>query len=229
MSYTTLEILEESTKSFHPFMAMVAYKNKNNEVYIESHNINEKGRMLAGVPLSKACITELAGSFSQEQSITPHGKLPPNMLYFDNRIGYRKYIWYNPPGKQTMFFAKSLNIPNGEYYIPGMIYVASGDGLDLYAFKRKTPKDKLYKAPFFNTTNGQVCLGSAKIDYPENPSFYELIAYWEKKFWGTVFTHLGGNTNPTKGNLSIVTKNWKEAFDYEELLETDKTLNDILQ
>lgn len=230
MSYTTHELLEDSKKnSFIPFMAMVAYKNPNDEVYIESHNINTKGRMLAGVPLSKACISELAGAFSEEQSITPHGTIPSTMLYFDSRIGHRKYIWYQPPQKQMMFFHKKLNIPNGQYYIPGIVYVASGDFLDLYAFTGNKPKDKLYKAPFFNTTSGSVCLGKANIEYPQNPTFTELITYWEKKFWLTEFTHLGGSMNPTKDNLVQVTKNSAEAFDYGQLKEMEITLKDLLE
>lgn len=230
MSYTTHEILELSKdSSFTPFMAMVAYKNHRDQVYIESHNINKKGQMLSGVPLSKACITELAGSFSEEQSVTPHGILPANMLYFDSRTGYRKYIWYNPPRRQMMFFHKKLNIANGQYHIPGIVYVAKGDSLDLYAFMGKKPKDKLYKAPFFNTTNGNVCLGNAKIEYPENPTFQDLINYWEKKFWLTEFTHLGGSMNPTKGNLIQVTKDSIKSFDQKQLIEMGITFKELLK
>lgn len=230
MSYTTHEILELSKdSSFTPFMAMVAYKNHRDQVYIESHNINKKGQMLSGVPLSKACITELAGSFSEEQSVTPHGILPANMLYFDSRTGYRKYIWYNPPRRQMMFFHKKLNIANGQYHIPGIVYVAKGDSLDLYAFMGKKPKDKLYKAPFFNTTNGSVCLGNAKIEYPENPTFQDLINYWEKKFWLTEFTHLGGSMNPTKGNLIQVTKDSIKSFDQKQLIEMGITFKELLK
>lgn len=230
MSYTAHEILELSKdSSFTPFMAMVAYKNHRDQVYIESHNINKKGQMLTGVPLSKACITELAGSFSEEQSVTPHGVLPANMLYFDSRTGYRKYIWYNPPRRQMMFFHKKLNIANGQYHIPGIVYVAKGDSLDLYAFMGKEPKDRLYKAPFFNTTNGSVCLGNAKIEYPENPTFQDLINYWEKKFWLTEFTHLGGSMNPTKGNLIQVTKDLIKSFDQKQLVEMDITFKELLK
>ena len=230
MSYTTRDLLDLSKEnSFYPFMAMVAYKNPLDEVYIESHNINSKGPMLAGVPLSKACITELAGSFSEEQSVTPHGVLPANMLYFDSRIGYRKYIWYNPPRKQMMFFHKKLHIPNGEYHIPGIVYVVKEDRLNLFAFTGNKLKDKLYKAPFFNTTNGSVCLGNAKIEYPENPTFTDLINYWEKKFWLTEFTHLGGSMNPTKDNLVQVTKDSVQSFDYGQLTEMDITLKKLLK
>lgn len=229
MSYTTYDILERSAQTFYPFMAIIAYKCPRENIYMESHAIDSKGRLLAGSPLSEECITELASSFSQEQVMTPYGQLPGNMLYFDNRIGYQRYAWYNPPQKRMMYFAKKLHIPDGEYFIPGIIYQVNNGSLRLYAFKEEKPEDKLYKAPFFNTTDGRVCLGTANIDYPKNPSFEDFIAYWEKKFWLTRFTHLGGDSSPTKNSLAVVTKNSKEQFDMEELLETETTLKDILK
>lgn len=227
MSYTTYDILENSTKSFYPFMAIVAYKSEET-VYLESHNIDSNGQMLAGSPLSKECITELVSSFSQEQIITPYGYTPSTMLYFDNRIGNQRYVWYNPPQKRMMYFGDKLHIPNGEYFIPGIVYVVNGSSLNLYAFKGNKPKGRLYKAPFFNTTNGCVCLGIANIEYPRNPSFEDFISYWEKKFWLTKFTHLGGDMSPTKNSLTVVTKKSKDKFDEGELLEMDVTLKDIL-
>lgn len=229
MSYMTSRILENADICYMPRMAMVVYATKNNDYYLESHEIDEKGRMGPGSPLSEECITDMVSAFSQEHSLIPFGRMPSNMLYSDNRIGFQKYIWYNPPEKRMMFFADKLNIPNGEYHIPGIIYVATNGHLDLYAFKGNKPKDKLYKAPFFNTTNGSVCLGSANIEYPKSPSFEMLIEYWQKRFWLTEFTHLGGNQNPTKHNLVTVTKKSKNSFNYDELIEMKVTLNQLLK
>lgn len=128
-----------------------------------------------------------------------------------------------------MYFADKLNIPNGEYHIPGIIYVVTNGNLNLYAFKGNKPKEKLFKAPFFNTTNGSVCLGTAKIDYPKNPTFDKLIEYWDKRFWLTEFTHLGGSTNPTRHNLVNVTKKSTQDFNYDELIDMKTTLNEILR
>jgi len=210
-------------------MALIAYKDANeHSYYIESHDINAKGQMKAGVPMSEACITELVSSFSQEQIVTPTGLIPPNLLFSDNRLGHQTYIWYNPPGKQMMYFSEKLNIPDGEYRIPGLVYVAKGERLNIYSYKGKKPT-QLYKAPFFNTSNGSVCLGNAKIAYPQKPSFFDIIKYWEDKFWLTEFSHLGGGGNPTKNNLVLVTKNSKEVFDYKELIPMNITLKDILK
>lgn len=229
MNYATHELLEESKLNYIPQMALIVYKTQNDQFYIESREIDSQGKMLSAIPLSLECISELAGSFSQEQIQTPHGAIPGNVLYADNRLGYQRYVWYNPPEKRMMYFAKKLNIKDGEYHIPGIVYVVSGSSLNLYAFKGKKPKDKLYNAPFFNTTSGSVCLGNAKIDYPENPSFTKLIKYWEDKFWKTEFTHLGGSQNPTKNNLVTVTKNSKDEFDYKELLKSPTTLKQLIR
>lgn len=229
MYYTTDEILEQSAEVSLPVMALVAYKNGNSEYYIESHMIDEKGRLLEGTPLSRECITELVSSFSLDWGRTPSGKIPGNLLYADNRAGHERYVWYNPPGRRMMYFTKGLNLENELYHVPGVLYAVTGTTLDIYAFKGKKPAGKLYQAPFFNVTGAAVCLGNARLEYPESPDYDDLLQYWEKRFWMTEFSHLGGHSNPTRSNLFTATKKWKSGFDYEELLPSGKTLNDLIR
>lgn len=218
-------------------MALVVYKNsQTGGFYIESHRINEQGRMLAGHPLTLRCITELVESFSAGQGNTPHGAVPENLLYSDTRKGRERYVWYDPPRKRMMFFSRSLNIEDREYHLPGIIYDTDGEHLDVYAFKEEKPEAAsiLYKAPLFNVTGQKVCLGNAKLNFPDNPTFERYMLYWEKKFWLSEFSHLGGSANPTKSNLVAVTKNSVESFDSNELIPFEKngkelTLNDLLQ
>lgn len=232
MSYMTCGILEGTDVKYVPEMALVFYvaddDTGNEGYYIETHRIRN-GRMGAGAPISRQCISDIASSFSCELSVAPHGRIPGNLLFADGRPGHEKYIWYNPPRRRHMFFAKQLSIPSGQYHVPGIVYVASGDRLDVHAFKGDKPEDKLYKAPFFNTTDGSVCLGSSKMAYPANPSFEGVMDYWEKMFWLTEFTHLGGSHNPTRNNLVNVTRQSKERFDYEELIEMKVTLENLLR
>jgi len=131
------------------------------------------------------------------------------MLYANTRKGHERYLWYNPPCKRMMFFTKNLNIENREYRLPGIIYDTDGERLDVYAFKEEKPEAEslLYKAPLFNVTGQKVCLGNAKISFPDNPTFEDYILYHEKRFWLSEFSHLGGSLNPTKNNLVTVTKN----------------------
>ena len=217
-------------------MALVVYRNENtNDFYIESHRIDGKGKMLAGHPLTLKCISELAGSFAVERGGIPHGTVPENMLFCDTRKGHERYVWYNPPRKRMMFFHSNLDIRDGEYAVPGLIYATCGEQLTIYAFREEKPgmDSVLCKAPLFNVTNENVCLGNAKIPFPDNPSFSDYTGYWEQKCWQSEFSHLGSNGNPTKNDLVTITKNSTESFDYNELIPFKKnrkkvTLMDIL-
>jgi hypothetical protein len=103
--------------------------------------------------------------------------------------------------------------------------------MDVFAFKGKRPVETtpLFRAPFFNVTGSSVCLGSSSLEKPQNPTFLSLLEYWEKRFWLTEFSHLGGNVNPTVSNLVIVTENIRNnPFDMNELKPMNKKLKDIL-
>lgn len=216
-----------------PFVAMIGYRgsvdDENKEdTYFECHEIDDNGMMRAGVPLSIDCVSEIAGAFNMEQSVVPHGVVPANILFFDSRIGHERYIWYNPPQKRMMFFNEKLCIENGEYFVPGVIYEVVGAKLNIYSFKGKKPRKELFYAPFFNVTNNGVCLGNARLEYPDSPSFNDFIEYWEKKFWLTEFSHLG--SNPVVGNLVLVTKSSKIKFDTKVLLQIKGlTLQELLK
>jgi PRTRC genetic system protein B len=158
------------------------------------------------------------------------------MLYADTRNGHERYVWYSPSGKRMMFLSKSLAVRDGECPLPGIIYDTDGERLDVYAFKDEKPESGslLYKAPLFNVTGQKVCLGNVKIKFPDNPDFDSYITYWERKFWLSEFSHLGGSLNPTKNNLVTVTKNSAESFDFNELIPFEKngkqlTLNSLLK
>ena len=80
-------------------------------------------------------------------------------------------------------------------------------------------------------TGASVCLGSAKIEKPKYLTYTNLLEYWEKKFWLTEFSHLGGAGNPTRSNLVLVTKAAKDKpFDPNELKPLNNMkLQDILK
>lgn len=80
-----------------------------------------------------------------------------------------------------MFFAGSLNIPDGTFHVPGVIYKVSGDRLDIFSYKGEKPAENspLFLAPFFNVTGSSVCLGNAALTPPEDMTFSKLLEYWE--------------------------------------------------
>ena len=230
----TNKLTKEINDILHPSVALIAYASREGQsFFIEAREIDESGMMGEGRPVTVEFMTELVRGYSERHSATPYGRIPPNLLWCDPRKGSEKYIWYNPPRKRMMFFKETLKIENAEYHLPGIIYVAEESHLSIYAYKDKQPNEKteLYAAPFFNVTGASVCLGSAKIEKPKDLTYDRLIEYWEWKFWLTEFSHLGGNGNPTKSNLVLVTKAAKDKpFDLGELKPLKNlTLKDILQ
>lgn len=230
----TNKLTKEINDILHPSVALIAYASREGQsFFIEAREIDESGMMGEGRPVTVEFMTELVRGYSERHSTTPYGRIPSNLLWCDPRKGSEKYIWYNPPGKRMMFFKEALKIENAECHLPGIIYVAEDSHLNIYAYKDKqlTEKTELYAAPFFNVTGASVCLGSAKIEKPKDLTYDRLLEYWERKFWLTEFSHLGGNGNPTKSNLVLVTKAAKDKpFDLEELKPLKNlTLKDILQ
>ena len=229
------KLTEELTSTLKPRAVLVAYQSDgpgSNSYYLETRRIHADGRMGAGTPVSWSFLDAIAQNYVDSKGGMPHGALPENFRYSDPRRGSEKYIWSNPPRTRRMFFTKGLGIAEGEYHVPGVVYVAGESSLHVFAYKGRAlkPDSPLFWGPFFNTTQGNVCLGTAKINKPLNPTYEELAEYWEKRFWCTEFTHLGGSMNPTKTNLVLVTKNSADKpFDEKELMSAGIKLKDFLK
>lgn len=229
------ELTQKFRTVFVPKAALIAYEygpGYNKDYYLELRPINDKGKMGAGTPVTQEFMNEIASSYSETITGTPHGKIPENLLFADTRKGHEKYIWFNPPGKRRMFFHKNLNMEDGEYNLPGLVYIVSDNSLCIYAFKGKKPgiNTELFLAPFFNVSSLSVCLGGSSLEKPQSPSFGELLEYWEKRFWLSEFSHLSGEGNPTVHNLVKVLQDaLKTPFEQNELKTTDKKMKEILK
>ena len=232
------ELTQNIQKMMVPKAAIIAYKyedrrNSDTRYFIELRPIGKSGQMGAGIPVTYEFMNTLLESYTEEMSGIPAGRVPENMLACNPRKGQEKYVWYNPPGRRRMYFTKGLNIENGEFNLPGIIYVVERGGLNVFAFKGERPgmDDRLCKAPYFNVnaTSGSVCLGNASLQIPEAPTFDRWLEYWEKRFWMSEFSHLGGGGNPTRSNLVLVTEKARNnPFDENELLLSEKRLKDLL-
>lgn len=230
----TNKLTKEINDILHPRVALIAYASREGEsFFVEAREIDGKGKMGEGVPVTVEFMNELVRGYSEHRSNTPYGRIPSNMLWCDSRKGSEKYVWYNPPRKRMMFFKESLKVENAEYNLPGIIYEARDSQLDVYAYKDNRPdrETDLYAAPLFNVTGSSVCLGSARIEKPRDMTYSNLLEYWERKFWLTEFSHLGGHGNPTRSNLVLVTKAARDkAFDLGELKSLrNLKLKDILK
>lgn len=229
------KIIKTITDVFQPYAAIIAYKtgsDHNRGYYLERRDIRD-GVMAAGQPLTEEMVALLMKNVSASNpqlDKSMYGAVPGNVLYCDTRMEKDKLVWYHEPEERNVYFIKSLNIPCGRMKVPGLLYVVQDNSLSLYAFKGTKPEGELYRAPFMNTTE-HVCLGSAKVKKPRERTFANVIAYWEKMFWQSEFSHLSGQ-NPINGNLALLTKRLIETgepFPEEVLKPVSKKLKDILK
>ena len=135
-----------------PKAALIAYASEDDKnFFLEIRDINDRGNMAEGRPITQEFMNELVKGYSERHSSTPYGKVPSNLIYCDSRKGSERYVWYNPPHKRMMFFSTALKIENAEYYLPGVIYEAGEHGMRIYAYKGNVPgpDTMLYAAPFF--------------------------------------------------------------------------------
>lgn len=199
------------------------------------HRSVEDGKFGAGKPLEIETLANIMKTVSKyvhknTMLVTMHGRVPSNLLYTSTSMESHKMIWWRGPEQRMMYFSDKLGIENGKMWVPGLIYVANGRRLNVYAFKGKKPKDVLYMAPFFNIyTDGGVCLGSAKVQKPKENTFENWIAYWEDMFWKSEFAAIIGQ-NPVRQNLSLVTKKCIETgcqFPAGELVKLDRNFNSL--
>jgi len=220
-------------EKLEPTDALLFYKsNLNDGSYIE-HRPIQKGVMCAGKPLEIDVIAKLLKTVDKyahgaTSMVSLHGEIPENLLYASTSIDSYKLVWYRKPEKRMFYFTQSLNIPNGEVVVPGLVYVTNGVTLSIYAFKGTKPKKILYKAPFFNVDN-KVCLGNGKMQKPREQTYANWMAYWEDLFWKTEFAHILGS-NPIKGNLSLIMKDCIEhdnPFPISSLIRTKTTLQTL--
>ena len=229
------KLTEEIKSLYRPKAALIAYQGENttnNQYFLELRPIDDNGVMGESIPVTYDFMNDIAANYSEAHNGIPSGVLPDNLLFADTRKGSEKYIWSNPARKRMMFFVASLGMENAEYNVPGIIYIVKDSKLSIYAYKdiELTDKTELFAAPFFNTSKTSVCIGFEKLQKPTNPTFTELLDYWEKKFWMTEFSHLSADGNPTKSNLILVTKAAKnEKFNLNELKPINKKLKDILK
>ncbi len=234
MSDRTEIITAEIEGQFTPTQAIIVYK-WNSDYYLESHEISQ-GRMRAGQPVTEELVAGLAEYFGNRQAKNSiiKGRIPATLLHCEWHTTRKLLVWYNQPQPRKMFFAKALHIPTGIANQPGLIYVADGNELSVYAIKAGPTDDAiLHRAPYHNVdADGEVCLGSAKVKQSSTITYQNQIERWEGLFWLSEFSHLTGSTSPINGNLNTYWKNAvgsKKPFVNTLLLPTKQTLAQLLK
>lgn len=224
-----------------PVKALMFYENNEESLYyVEEHEIIKDGesfKMAAGAPLKKSTMRAIAKEFGKtikkeaQTKEFQHCKLfTPNILFNSPHI----LVWHTTYDKAFMYFDKKLNIPNGWAKIPPLIFAAEKNSLSVYAYKSKdrpTEETELFFAPFHNVhSNCSICLGVYKTK--EKPTDkVDLVVWWEKVFWSTIFTEL--HHTEYDGNINLL---WKELvnapdkpFPLKNLKSTNKTLWQVIK
>lgn len=123
-----------------PKAALIAYASEDDKnFFLEIRDINDRGNMAEGRPITQEFMNELVKGYSERHSSTPYGKVPSNLIYCDSRKGSERYVWYNPPHKRMMFFSSDLKIENAEYNLPGVIYEAGEHGMRILLTRMTCP------------------------------------------------------------------------------------------
>lgn len=223
---------------YEPFCAIVAYKASSDRgsdmYYLEQHRICSDGSLGAGKPLQQQTMVRIFNAVSatnKQLDCSMYGIMPDNVLYCDTRIGNERIVWYRRPEERQLYFSENLGITNGKMLVPGLVYSATKNKLQVLAFKGNRPRGRLYYAPFMNTTPEYVCLGNSKVAFPQERTFSNVIDYWETMFWQSEFSHILGE-NPCLGNLATITKECimdGKPFPQDMLKPTSKKLTDLLR
>ncbi|CAB4126436.1 PRTRC_B, PRTRC system protein B [uncultured Caudovirales phage] len=235
MSKLTQKLLD----TFKPVMAVTVYSSDHCGYYLESHHIDDSGRICEGKPLKQETIQEIVDLFADkdQRAVEITGMIPDNLLHASVVDRSIHLMWYRPEEKRSIYFAEGLNLTDGMAWVPATLYVAEGKNTlkvyALYSNERPTAETLLYKAPYYNVFDDhRVCLGNAKVELPKKKTYENMIEYWERMFWMSVNSHLNGE-NPTKTNLNMIwqrlladdTVKWSQL---DELVPLNKKLKTLI-
>ena len=225
-------ITEDLGKIYQPAAALIVYKTKDNEYYLESRKIKEDGTMGAAKPVSRKFLCAIAKEYREANETTPHGLMPETMLYADSRLGKEKYIWWSEPRKVHMCFSEKVGLADGVYNMPGCVYVADSERIRVFAFEGRKPRknQKLLMGPFFNYySDGGICLGNARVEWSSDITWKEIQEHWEKLFWASENSHMIDNPMKEGKNLILAMKDAADKpFDTSLLKESGMTLESLL-
>lgn len=232
-------ITDELKSKFTPKAMLIAYENEDSSAqqdkryYLETRPIKDDGRPGPAKPVSLDFMRAIAKAYRDKEERTPFGPMPTNILYADSRLGKEKYVWWTPPMKRMMYFTEDIPMKQTTYNIPGTIYVAESHSFHVYCFEGRKPKpnSELLFGPFYNYYHdGGVCLGNARVEWPETITWKDILFHWEKMFWGSENSHMMMNPIVDNGNLNVLLEEAiTKAFPTDRLQKTKMTLADLLK
>lgn len=228
-------------KLYEPLKAFVIYREpQEKNVYVEAFDMDKNGKPVNAHPLSLQESISLAKALDTSEDLQtgfldPVGLMPKNVLYI-NRGRNAFALWQTPAQKVRLLFKEDLGIPNGEAYIPPMVWKATRTTLHVYALYTDEPVNltsTLHKAPYFNIyADGKVCLGTVSIQIPKDCGLEEFMRQWQIYFFNSFFSHTLGGVSPVKGNIVQL---WKKLigtdapFPADNLIPFKTTVKDLIK
>lgn len=217
---------------YKPKHQLVMYEG-NLGFYVEHYEIEEVNGvpvLSEGKPLLKRTLKkmlDLVLTTDKTMFATVTKLLPENVLFYDPRPGKTKLIWYNKASERTLH---GINKDPVNVKLPAFVFVLDDGDLSMYATKtgsrRPDQKTQLFHSPLPNVyENAKVCMGNVKKPTVKI-EIADLIAGWEKAFWGSEFTDHLWNKNAGK-QLKAAIKS-KKQFPNSQLLPMKRSLNTLL-
>jgi PRTRC genetic system protein B len=172
-----------------PTTAIIVYESRNNNVFFSQHDVHvgDMGPSIgSGSVLTKADAHKFTQYIANKSDLSGEVLLPSNVLM----NAQTKLVWVREPEIKKMWFKVGKKKVSYTVPWPRLIYVATPNGLSVYAIKgrrRPTADTKLYHAPLMNIyDDGRVCLGSARM-----PERFDLssIPDMEAIITDTLFSH----------------------------------------
>lgn len=207
----------------HPAMLIGVFQGGSG-VYLEQYPVKD-GKLGAGRPVSHKTFAALTGG----RGAVPTGFLETgNILYL--KIGlesktFNSGIFWFPAGiapmRSTQWGGEVKMVP-----YPALVLVVANGTPYIFALKgkeRPTPETKLWKAPFWNTSqNGQVCTGNCRIAEGFKGA-EEMRRFWQDFWYGSTFSDHGQQFYNEKDLLHLWGKELVEANEFpDDLLVEEK-------
>jgi PRTRC genetic system protein B len=201
-------IYESSTEQREEFMNGGA--KTDDKLYVESHQIDEKGNILAGQALTEEAANQLGKKLYKYQQKLISGLIPDNLLYIDWQNDKPVLVWWTPSQQVDAFYTQGLKIPDGKINVPPLVWKWDHSRYSLQLWSHKEDRcpglnDVLHHAPFHNVNErATVCLGgNGQKLLKKAATFIEIIKAAQTVFWRTRFSAVQ-NQSAITGNLNTL-------------------------
>jgi len=134
-----------------------------NDYHIERAKVDGKGRIMDYKPLGIAAARKIGRALAgqNDSKVGFSGNMTKVLLIHlegDNMTA----VWHRPPQKWKFHYTKDMDIPDGERWMPGLLFHVLMGNIYIWAYKEDEWDDrqtKVYYAPIHNIySDGRLCI-----------------------------------------------------------------------